>query len=379
MANARTKPRTSDPERVPVKLESVTLTEGEGGYVFGGLAQAYNIVNDKLMIFRAGSGLKTIAERVALGKVKIHDGHPRDPNSDTIVGRVLSAAEGPQGVTYQGFLSATEKGLATKMQERIIDENSIELYVLRERPLEIALDSVPIQSRRYVDIAPSGLAIVREVLEWQWLAVGLVSCSSQGIRGILETPKMIPYQDLPLAARRTAFDALAARGRVEAWAGRGAESSARLSRAFLARAGYEGDRAKFAGLIADVVDGELVVVPGALDAAYAELETLFKEKPEILAAAARSIGRYEGRLRLTATPAEAHNPATSTVAPEILPETDRPEEETGSEPASEPVVAAAGPTSSPTAEGEGSGEAKEDDEADRLAKIHEAASAIAEL
>lgn len=379
MANPAKRPRTSDPERVPVRLESITLSEQDGGFVFGGLAQAYGIVNDKLMLFRAGSGAKTIAERVPLGKVKIHDGHPWDPNSESIVGRVLSAVEGPQGVTYQGFLSSSEKRLALKMQERIIDENSIELYVLRERPLEVALDSVPVQSRRWVDIAPSGLAIVREILEWQWLAVGLVSCSSQGIRGILETPKMIPYQDLPLAARREGFDAPAARARVEAWAGTGAERSARLSRAFLARAGTENGAQKFAGLIADVVDGELVAIPAALDAAYAELESMFKESPEILAAAARTIGRYEGRVRLTTGAAEAQNADTTTeAAPEIPAETDRPASDPESEPASEPE-ATAGPTSSPTAAVGGSEEAKENDEADRLAKICEGAKAIAEL
>lgn len=298
---------TPDPERCRVSLQSVgDVAEADGGWVFTALAQAYGVVNDRLMIFRPGSGAKTIRERVPAGRVKIHDGHPWSPNSDTVAGKVLSAEETREGVKYTGFLSSTERDLATKVAEGVFDENSLELYVLREEQDEVPIEDVPMIARRWVNLTADGLAKVRAVQEWMWLAIGLVGASSQGIRSVIDPPRLVPYQDLPLASRTTQWDPEGARQRVAQWAGAecfGAGSqSARMSRAFLARAGGGSD---FLGQIADVVDGRLVVVPAALEAAAEQVEGLIETDPHTAAAASRVIGRYEQRL-LTSAPPFAH-------------------------------------------------------------------------
>lgn len=303
-----------DPERFRVALASIEApTASDGGWQFRATAQVYNRVNDRLMVFRPGSGAKTIAERVPAGRVKIHDGHPWNPAASQTVGKVLAAEESDAGVTYTGFISGSEEAIATKLSEGVVDENSIEILVMREDVAEVDLEDVPEAARPWAQITPAGLAKVREIQEWMWFAIGLVSGSSQGVPAILEPPTFVPYQDLPVAALATSWDPDGAAARLQEWAGvnqAGAgERWARLQRAFLCRGGApEGPGFEFQ--IADVLEGELVVVPEALEAALRNLEARIVSTDSVatratLLAAARHVGRYEARLTSSLTNAPA--------------------------------------------------------------------------
>jgi hypothetical protein len=291
-----------DPELITVHLAAgLKLDKAkEGGWTYPAIAQVYNQVNDRLMIFKSGGAKKTIKERVKTGRVKIEHGHPwsMDKSAKTTCGLVLDAEEKPDALYYTGFLSKTEGDLVTKMEEGIIDENSLVLYVLQEGVAEVEISEVPEMSRTWVTLTPKGKAQVRLIKEWAWLAIGLLPASSQGVPCLIDPPRLVPYQDLPLAAVSTAWDASAAAARVAAWATdprNGEMNHARLASGYLARGAGQGSPAYLGG-IADVVNGELVVVPHALESAYRELETMFGGEPAALAAAARTIGRYEGRL-----------------------------------------------------------------------------------
>ena len=332
----------ADPERVRTQLQlQGGLEERDGGWLFPAVAQFYTrggqrVVNDRLMMFREGSGAKTIRERVPDGRVKVYDGHHWHHSSTSTAGRVLTAEERPDGVYYQGWLDRTEEKLAEKLRTRVIDENSLELFILREDAVEVPMDWIPVQARRWADIAPSGNPVVREILEWMWLGIALCPDSSQGIPAILDDPAWMPFQDLPVTTS-TAWNASDAAARVSAWAGSGTARIPRLARAHLARGGA-GE--KFLGLVADVQDGQLVVVREALEGAYGELAGLLKDHPGALAGAARAIGLYEAKLRggLTASPGarETGSAATVSSAP-------------SSSPAPSIAVAAPGPAFPPAA------------------------------
>lgn len=321
-----------DPERVTVRLAQVTIDPAkEGGFMYKALAQVYNTVNDRLMIFRQGGAKKTIKERVKTGRVKIEDGHPWDRTSESTVGLVIDAEERPDGLYYTGFLSKTEEDLVVKMQEGIIDENSLVLYVLREGIAEVDISEVPEMARPWVSMSPAGKAQVREVKEWVWLAIGLLPASSQGMPCLVDPPRVIPYQDLPLGTSTSAWDPDAAAARVAAWAvdpRSGETNYARLASAYLTRGKGQG-RPALLGQIADIVDGELVVIPKALEAAYGELEELLEKDPLSLASAARSIGRYEGRLRSLTSRAEL---------PDDLPQSHSPSDAQEGRPVQPPAV-----------------------------------------
>lgn len=311
--------RRPDPERLRMtlaELDEPEETEDATGWVYGANAQSYNTVNDRLMLFRPGSGKKTIAERVPKGRVKIHDGHPWDPNSDTIVGRVLSAEETNLGVRYQGFLSASEETLVQKIRERTIDENSLELHVLLETPAEVEIAAVPEHVRKWVHLSSSGKAVVRGIDEWMWTAIGLVSRSSQGSPAILEDPRVVTFQDLPVVTSGApAWDPDAVHARLSAWSVGGRP----VPQAFL---GYPGS--PLGVPIADVLDDQLVVTPEALRHALEALRSI--EDPTLLATAARHLGRYEEKLRLTVAQKSCHpageSDALSDAAGPELPPTD---------------------------------------------------------
>lgn len=290
--------RRPDAERSVVRLaagdpgSSVVELEG-GGWTFEAIAQVYDTVNDHLMLFAPGSGTKTVDERVRAGRVKIHDGHPYAAGPSSTLGVVLEAEErsvgAGRGLWYKGRLSADAGSVATKLREGIIDENSLELVVLRESRAEVPIDRVPPQARRWCEMSPAGLAIVRRIDEWMWKAIGLVSDSSQGVRALL-CPRVTTYADLPVSAA-LAWDPEGAVVRLAAY-GSTPERRNELAGAFVLRA-LGGGAIPYRVPIADVVDGELVVVRQALEDAYARLAA---EPSDVAVVAARHLARYEARL-----------------------------------------------------------------------------------
>lgn len=321
-----------------------TLKEAEGGgWTFEMAAQLIGVVNDHLMRFSSGSGAKTIAERVADGRVKIVKGHPYAAGPADTCGRVFSAEErvvelqsGPvRAVAAECFLDASEAETASKLKSGVIDECSLELHVLRETRAEVSIDVVPPQARRWCEMTSGGLAIVRQIEEWMWLSVGLVANSSQGVRSLL-CPRVLPFADLPVSSS-TPWDAEGALVRLAAY-GSTPGRLRDLAGAFVLRA-RAGDGIPYRVPIGDVVDGELVIVREAIEEAYARLAA---EDKDVALPAIRVLARYEARLTSNVTVPETvtgtDDGQDAVVAPAPPPEA------ATSDPESSPPT---GPTGSP--------------------------------
>lgn len=254
-------------------LEPKVQEHPDGGWTFESMAQYYEVVNDWLFYFHKGSGRKTIRERVKSGRVKIHDGHPFDKSVSATLGKVLSAKDTPEGATYVGYISSTEPKVAQKIDEGVIDENSLEVVFITTKPLEVEIDAIPVQSRDYVQIAKSGKAIVTGIKEWMWRAIGLVSSSSQGVQAIFTPPTIVADVDLAVSSAMGWGDPIAAR--LATWAGGAAP---KLRRGHLAQWFTDGGEEVFCGQIATLDEaGQLVVSRSALVPALEELEARIED------------------------------------------------------------------------------------------------------
>lgn len=255
------------PDRVSLAAQFENVQETDAGWTFSMWAQFFGIVNDRAWRFRKGSFAKTIRERVKTNRVKIHDGHNWSGNATDTIGRVLQAEEQPEGVRYKGFLNRSHEAIASKLADGTISENSVEIYRFKSICIDVSLDEIPKQCRGWVEITPDGKARIQEVTEVMWLAVGLVSGSSQDKGAVIEPPTLVSYQDLPVKMGR--WDPEAARQRIQEYAasGEGVDYAA-LSRAHLVQL----SSGECLGQIADIdEDGRLVVVAEALGSAYADV------------------------------------------------------------------------------------------------------------
>ncbi|MCB1282524.1 MAG: hypothetical protein KDB18_13460, partial [Salinibacterium sp.] len=276
----------------------------DGQYEYTAIAQFFNVVNDRLMLFRRGSFAKTIAESVTSGsgRVKINDGH-KSTSRDTL-GTVIEAREEEGGVFYRGLISSTEGEIFTKMQEGHVDENSIEFFSIQEGATRVPMTDIPTGAWIWDHSTGDGTVEVREITEVAWVGIAILPYSSQGRRALLEVNCAIPYQDLPVASASTAWDPVGAAERLRKWAGISAAPGkdphpnfSRLARGFLVRGPIRNGEPILLGQIADVVDGELVVVPDALDAALESLSTVREVSGPDIVACSRVAGRYTEKLR----------------------------------------------------------------------------------
>lgn len=293
------KTTTRVPDRVSLAAQFEDVEETDAGWTFAMWAQYFNIVNDRCWRFKKGSFSKTIRERVKSNRVKVHDGHNWAMNATGTIGRVLTAEELPEGVRYKGFLNRSHEGIASKLADGTISENSVEIYRMKAVCVEVPIDDIPRQCRGWVEITPDGKARIQEVTEVMWLAVGLVSGSSQDKGAMIEPPTLVSYQDLPVKMSR--WDPEAARQRIQEYAaaGEGTDFTA-LSRAHLVQL----SSGECLGQIADIDDdGRLVVVAEALGAAYADiaahLEAHLRDPEAVrltLAGAADRLARYTAKL-----------------------------------------------------------------------------------
>lgn len=305
MKHSLWKPR---PTRITLAAQFEDVQETDAGWVFSAWAQLYEIVNDRIWIFGMGSFAETIRQRVAADKIKVHDGHPWPCDStDRTAGRVLSAEEmasggptGRGGTRYQGFLNRNHAELASKMADRTITQNSVEIVPLRTDPEEVELGRVPDHVRAFAQPSSDGKVWATRILEAKWLAVGLVSGSSQDENIVIEPPALVSYQDLPVTLG--AWDPESAAARVSEWAAaKGDRAAVCLSRAHLVAL----PDGTCLGQIADVDEqGHLVANAEALGAAYVQLAQRLSDsllEPEAvrltLAGAASQIGLYGEKIR----------------------------------------------------------------------------------
>lgn len=296
----------AEPERLSVSLRDmeVLARREDGQFEFTAIAQFFDIVNDRLMVFRHGSFAKTIAENVmsGSGRVKINDGHSH--SSASTLGTVIEAEERSEGVWYRGLISSTEESIFTKMREGHVDENSIEFFSIREGTTRVALEEVPTGTPLWDRAKGDDTVEAREMLEVAWVGIAVLPFSSQGRRALLETNSAVPFQDLPVASASTSWDPKGAAERLAAWAGKVSMPSrpdtpnyARLSRGFLLRGPVKDGAPQLLGQIADVIDGKLVVVPDAIDAALEQIGNVEHVTGPDVVACAQNAGRYTQKLR----------------------------------------------------------------------------------
>lgn len=302
-----------EPERMSVRLTDIEICapREDGQHEYTAIAQFWDIVNDRLMVFRKGSFAKTIAEQLgrdvtpATSRIKINDSHMHTARST--LGSVVEADEREIGVWHRGLLSATELEIFTKMREGHVDEESIEFFSVLESTTRVPLADVPVGAFIWEEAKGDGMVEVREMLEVAWVGLAILPASSQARRALLEFNCAVPFQDLPVAEASTPWDVEGAAERLATWAGkidqlggrqRGSfPNYAKLARAHLLRGPIKGGQETFLGQIADVVDGQLVVVPEALEIALVDLADVTQLGGPNSIACATTVGRYREKLR----------------------------------------------------------------------------------
>lgn len=278
------------PECLSIRLEELEVRDlDDGQFEFEAIAQFWDHVNDHGILFRKGAFAKTIQERVPKGAVKINDSHRR--TVATTLGTVIEAEERDAGLWYKGRLASTSTDAATKLRERHVEENSLEIFVLREQIVTVERADLPVGGY-HLGERPDGSIEVREAQECYWLGIGLCPVSSQRRPALLSTTA-VPYADLPMADPGMAWDPDGAEERLEAWARRGGKVNwSAVARAHLLRRPPQGGEVECIGQIADVVDGELVVVPAAVEMFMDHLGELEEVDAVELAHATQVAGRY---------------------------------------------------------------------------------------
>lgn len=268
------------------------LTKTDAGWTYQMWAQFFGTPsNDRGWIFQQGSFDKTIKERVSANKVKVHDGHNWHMNATDTIGRVLDAREESRGCRYTGFLSRSHEDIADKLANETVSENSVEVMVLKSEKLDLDIEVAPEQIRPWIEITPEGKAVFLSVLEVKWIAIGLVSASSQDEPALISPPVTVSFEDLPVSL--AAWDPA---GAAERLASSGLDPF-NAGAAFLGRCPGGGSGL---GQIADIdEDGRLVVMGNALDAALDDLQSGIEadvDSGATLLSAEASIRRYQAKI-----------------------------------------------------------------------------------
>jgi len=285
--------RSADPaagfetERAPLRLLEVRAasTESPGGG-FDAIAQLWApAINDWRETFLRGCFSKSIRERVFNprgSRVRVTDAH--NWTCEDTLGTVRKAVEADQGLQISGDFSSTDDAQAvrTKMQEGHLDEFSIEFRSINETCTKLndmsmdgALKSQLYDKMMAMDMDPD-VMILRAIKEAVFWGVSVLPYSAQGEATLLEVRGLQPFQDLAVAGVDTPWEPAAALERVSAWAkGEGSGGGvnwARFRRAFLVEdAERRGTTTGYDFQIADVVDGQLRLIPRALMRAAARL------------------------------------------------------------------------------------------------------------
>lgn len=293
-----------------MEVEPKSFREDRGNLMYRAVGQFYDVPNDRLMVFRKGSFAKTIPERAERGRVPIFDWHLHSLGQT--IGKVVSAEETDRGMVYTGMISAAHPEVQQKMREGLILENSVEITHIRSGATLARYDDIPVRLRASFDngilyspegevlaaVDKDGMVEAWEIQEVSWHGIGLLSASAQDRPAIISIGGAIEYQDLPVADVGINFDRTAAAARVlqAATSPDGTVNLAMLRRAYFAEGPLSNGMPSMLGLIADVVDGQLVAVPSALQAAVEEVESHCDRTTATNAY--RIAGRYEQKAAL---------------------------------------------------------------------------------
>jgi HK97 family phage prohead protease len=252
----------------------VRASEAAADSLVEGYANVFGNLDHNGDIVRPGAFRKTIQERVARGLVPLLDSHQWD--AAHTIGTVTEAHEDQKGLRFRARMSKAPSAqeVRQKMLEGHIKRLSIGFAPVRESYERV--DQAPVSD----DSASPAIrrkSIVRHLHEVKLFEISAVPIAANEQAMITNIKAAVPFQDLPLAGREVPWDSEQARKRIAEWAGAGQDEStinwARYRRAFL---WYERARADETGgyklPIADVVDGELSVVPRAIFAAAGALQ-----------------------------------------------------------------------------------------------------------
>ena len=280
------------------------------------VAQFFDHPNDQFMVFQRGAFRKTL-EGVGSGRVKVNYHHLYG-SVDAAVGTVVAGEEARVGLVADLLISSKSGELATKMEEGHVDEMSIEFHPVREGTISVPLAEMDDAARWYVEqsgsayappVLDGGVVPHRLILEAAWVGLAITPRSSQGKRALIPVgsgvPSVdtdmrlgsIPFADLPIANPGVEWDPEQAAARVQEWAGIVCQpgntscNSARLALAHLCRGWSPTGEPLMSALIADVVDGALVVVPQALKAARESLP------PHAPGKVLETLSRYEAKAK----------------------------------------------------------------------------------
>jgi HK97 family phage prohead protease len=233
----------------------LTESDTEQGH-FVGLATMFGSVIEAFVptLIQPGAFTKTLRE--GRDRIKLLWQHDRDKP----IGLPIALAETSAGLEVTGRLSMTQQGREALMLMRdgVLDALSIGFDAIVE---ELQKDSRGNVTR-----------ILKEIKLWE---ISLVTWGADPNARILEVYSAQPFTDLPVAPPQTPWDPDAAEARVRAWAGATEAPNDRYCRAFAwvdrrAAEAFEAHRLP----IADVIAGELVIVPAALDIVQAALPAL---------------------------------------------------------------------------------------------------------
>ncbi len=273
------KERDVERERKIVRAQMKIAADDEN--VIEGYAAVFGNIDDGFDRIAKGAFRTTIKERIKTGKIKLTDSHGTD--AARILGTVFEGREDAHGLFVRARVSDDPQAQAIKLK---VKEGHIDGMSIGYQALDY----------KYVE---EGKITIRDLREIKLFEVALTAFPMNELAKVTGVKSAaLPFQDLPLADAGQAWDAGAARKRVEAWAGGDNINFAQLHRAFLwHNAAAPGDVASYKCVIADVINGHLLAVPRAIFAAATVLQGGRRGVPEADRAKMREhVARYYTKL-----------------------------------------------------------------------------------
>lgn len=250
----------------PVEFQFAEPNSEHGGIVEG-YGSVFGSIHESNQTVDPGAFKKTIAERIKRSggsMVPYLDSH--EWNIAHTIGTVVDGSEDSKGFHFRAQLSKAPSAQEArlKMIEGHIKRNSIGFNAVRET---YQTDDLP-GDRMGVTTKVKR----RHIQELKLFELSALPLADDPEAVNVRVHGMVPFQDLPLAPRDTKWEWRAARDRVIAWAKRGDDIDwAKLRRAFLLfEPEHPDDVDTYKFQIGDVIDGELMAVPAAIEIAANE-------------------------------------------------------------------------------------------------------------
>lgn len=268
-AGAAERERNPEPERIVVPIKDFAFKaagdrpakDGEPVEFVEGYASVFGDLDSVHDIVEKGAFTKTLQERLPGGQIKFFEDHWHD--SCHLLGTLVEGTkEDSLGLFIRAKCSAAPSAQDTLVKAR---EGHLDRLSIGYRPIRETFESDP----EDVDAIP-----VRHLEEVKLYEVSLVPFPALE-SAVVTAVKSVPFEDLPLAPADHPWDPAEALKRVRAWAQSkaGVLLTNRFRTAFL---WYDrmriGDVDGYKMNLCDVVNGELHVIPKALEQAIREHE-----------------------------------------------------------------------------------------------------------